>query len=502
MEQAIIKKIGNAINPPLQIGGLEITDSYLRYVAIRGKKADFISIKLAPGIIEDGKIKDKDKLLVALKGFHDQIIGKKKKAWVVASISDCNVYTEMFALPKSTGKDLEEAARLNLQMISPIDFNSAYADWHLVGEKEINGVTQSEILGAFVAKQVVEEFEQIADAAGFEIVAIEFPMFALARTITEMGSQFDQKKNYLIFRLGSDGISFGLVKNGELYFLHFVGWSAVYGSERRATLASLKKGIVDEIHKVLSFYETHWDGMLTNLFLVTPTFEDEIKMAISENFPNLTIEVPALKQFNNLSIGWFGVLGLAFRGIIPRDEDRMISLATTDTQKKYEIYQATNFIKLWRNISVSVLGGVLVLFVAIDVSLDGTTEKFKGNIARISQNAGVAKLEELQQEAALFNKKVDMLSRAQQERSSWSGFFADMQVMGGSSVAVKRISIQSLDVPVTLFGEAITQSAIGDFEKTLKANARVTDVKFALSSVSETPEGKFGFSMTFKLRNL
>ncbi len=197
MEQPIIKKITNAINPPLQIGGLEITDSYLRYVAIKGRKADFISAKLAPGIIEDGKIKDKDKLLGVLKGFHDQIVGKKKKAWVIASISDSNVYTEMFTLPKSTGKDLAEAAKLNLQMISPIDFASAHADWHLVGEKETNGVVQNEILGAFIAKQFVEDFEQIADKAGFEIVAIEFPMFALARAITEMSDQFDRKKKLL-----------------------------------------------------------------------------------------------------------------------------------------------------------------------------------------------------------------------------------------------------------------------------------------------------------------
>lgn len=500
MEKAIIKKIANAVNPPLQIGGLEVTDSYLRYVAIKGKKADFISTKLAPGIIEDGKIKDKDKLLGVLKGFHDQIVGKKKKVWVIASISDSNVYTEMFALPKLVTKDLDEAAKLNLQMISPIDFNAAYADWHLVGEKEVNGVVQDEVLGAFIAKQFVDEFEQLADAAGFEIVALEFPMFALTRAITEMSDQFDRKKNYLVFRLGSDGISFGLVKNGELYFLHFVGWGAVYGAERKATLASLKKTIVDEIHKVLSFYETHWEGVLSNLFLVTPTFETEIKMAITEGFPNLAVEVPSLRQFKDLSIGWFSVLGSAFRGIILRDEDKMISLTASDTQNKYNAYQATNFVKLWRNVSVTVLGSILVLFVTVDVFLGGVVTKLQRQSVEISQNPAVGKLAELQQEAEVFNKKVGTLTQAQQERSHWSDFFTDMQAMGGNDVTIKRISIQSIDVPVTIFGEADTQAAIGDFEKALQANPRVTDVKFQLSSVTQTEGGKFGFNMSFLIK--
>lgn len=502
MNNVIIQKIANTINPPLQIGGLEVTDSYIRYVAIKGKKADFISAKLDPGIIEDGKIKDKVKLGAILRGFHDQMTGKKKKVWVVASISDSNVYTEMFALPKVAAQDLSEAARLNLQMISPIDFNTAYADWHLVGEKEVNGVIQNEILGAFIPKQLIDDFEGIADEAGFEIAAIEFPMFALARAIVELSEQFDRKKNYLVFRLGSDGISFGLVKNGELYFLHFVGWGAVYGTERRATLESLKKMIIDEIHKVLSFYETHWEGMLTELFLVTPTFEKEIKAAIAENFPNLTVEVPMIRQFKDLSIGWFSVLGSAFRGIIPRDEDVMISLATAGTKDKYEAYQATNFVRLWRNITATIMVGILALFVGLDVSLTTSGDRLDGRRMELSQNPAAGKVNVLQQEAAIFNRKVDLLEQANRERLPWSGFFKDMQSMAGSDITIKRISIQGAEAPITIFGEAKTQMVIGEFEKALKANPKIGDVVFQLSSVSQVEGGKYAFSMSFKIKSL
>lgn len=500
MKHTFIKKIANAVNPPLQIGGLEITDSYIRFVAIKGKKADFVSTKLPPGVIEDGKIKDKDKVRDILTGFHNQMTGKKKKIWVIASISDSNVYTEMFALPKSAAQDIEEAARLNLQMISPIAFESAYADWHLVGEKEVNGVVQNEILGAFVQKQLIKDFEEIVDGSGFEIAAIEFPMFALTRAIVELSEQFDRKKNYLVFRLGSDGISFGLVKNGELYFLHFVGWSAVYGEQRRATLASLKKMVVDEIHKVLSFYETHWDGVLTNLLLVTPTFEQEIKAAISESFPGLVVEVPIIRQFKNLSIGWLSVLGSAFRGIVPRDEDAMISLATAGTGDKYGIYQATNFVRLWRNIVTTVLVGILVLFAGLNAYLSVNNGRLEQKLTGLSQNPATGKLDELRQQAAVFNGKVILLEQASAERLIWSGFFDDIQTMAGSDISIRRISIQSVDTPVTIFADATTQAAIGVFEKALRSDPKLSDVVFQLSSVSQIEGGRYAFSMSFKVR--
>lgn len=502
MNSTIIKKLADAVNPPLQIGGLEITDSYIRFVSIKGKKADFVSAKLEPGIIEDGKIKDKDRLLGVLTNFHDQMAGKKRKVWTIASISDGNVYTEMFSLPKSTGKDLAEAARLNLQMISPIDFNSANADWHLAGESETNGVTQNEILGAFVSRQLIEEFESIADKAGFEIAAVEFPILALTRAIVALSDQFDKKKNYLIFRLGSDGISFGMVKNGELYFLHFVGWSAVYGTERKATLESLKKTIVDEVHKVLSFYETHWEGMLTNLLLVTPSFEVEIREAIAQNFPNLVVEVPTLRQFKDLSIGWFSVLGSAYRGIIPRDEDDMLSLASTGTDDKYESYHRTNFVHLWRNISVAVLSGVLLLLIGLDVFLSNTATTLEERLTGESNDPVVSQLSGLHQEADKFNSAVDSLVRAKRERLVWSGFFKNMGVIAGEDVAIRRIAIQNIVAPVTIFGEAATQQAIGEFEKVLQSDSHVADVRFQLSSVSQIEGGRYAFSMSFKIKDL
>ncbi|OGM92784.1 hypothetical protein A2372_01195 [Candidatus Wolfebacteria bacterium RIFOXYB1_FULL_54_12] len=502
MDTTIIKKITDAINPPLQIGGLEVTDSYIRFVSINGKKADFVSAKLEPGIIEDGKIKDGDRLLKVLTDFHDQIAGKKKKIWAIASISDGNVYTEMFMLPKISGSDLVSAARLNLQMISPIDFNTANADWHLAGEREVNGVLQSEILGAFVSRQLIEEFERIADKAGFEIAAVEFPILALARSITALSDQFDKGKNYLVFRLGGDGISFGLVKNGELYFLHFVGWSAVYGSERKATLESLKKMIIDEVHKVLSFYETHWEGALTNLFLVTPTFENEIRDAITRDFPGLTVEVPVLRQFKNLSVGWFSVLGSAYRGIIPRDEDNMLSLATAGTDEKYEAHQLTNFVRLWRNISVTVLAGVLMLLVGLDVFLAGSATNIRERLAGGSSDPVFAQLSGLRQEAERFNGMVDSLARAKQERLAWSEFFKSIDAMAGGDIAIRRIVIQDIASPVTIFGEAATQPAIGVFEKVLQTNPNVSNVQFQLASVSQIEGGRYAFSMSFSIKKL
>ena len=501
MTNGLFKKLMDAVNPQLQIGGLEVSDAYIRYASIRGKRVDFVATKLPPGIVEDGKIKDKDRLLAILAGLHDRIVKKKnKKIWVIASIPDGNVYTEMFTLPKTTAESLNESALLNLQMISPIDYATAHADWHLAGEKSTNGVSQLEILGAFVSKQAVEEFEQIADRAGFEIAAIEFPMIALARAIVQLGDGFEKGKNYLLFKLGSDGIAFGLLRNVELYFLHVVGWGAVYGQERRVTLDSLKKMVVDEIHKVLSFYETHWEGSLTDMYMVTPTFEDELKKTISENFPKLVVQTPSLRQFKTLTLGWLSVLGAACRGVIPRSEDALISLATTGTEKKYEVYQATNFVRLWRNVVVTALVAMIILFGGLDIFLTGSIASQRQQLAGLSQNQNGGKLDQLQQEAILFNKKVGMLTQANQERSAWSNVLADINQLAGSTITIKRIQAQSIDGPITVFGETASNDLIGAFQHSLEQDPRVSDVSFQLASVTRTDSGKLGFSISFRIK--
>src|SRR3990167_4899887 len=130
------------------VGGLEINDLNLRFAYIKKGNVFSTSVKLEPETIKDGKIQDRQNFLKALNKLHSQISSySRKKICVIATIPDNNVYAQIFNLPESAEAQLEEAAKLNLQMISPIDFERAYSDWQAVGKSRENGF---EILGAFI----------------------------------------------------------------------------------------------------------------------------------------------------------------------------------------------------------------------------------------------------------------------------------------------------------------------------------------------------------------
>ena len=142
------------LNPAPNIGGLEISDLTLRFAALENGRLRQGLVQLPPGIISGGKILDRAKAIAALRALHTQIASLKKILHVVVLIPTNNVYTQAFAMPLVPEKNVRETALLNLQSISPIDINSAYYDFQLIGE---NKKGQLEAIGSFVNRAEVDE---------------------------------------------------------------------------------------------------------------------------------------------------------------------------------------------------------------------------------------------------------------------------------------------------------------------------------------------------------
>ena len=133
---ALAKKL---LWPEVNIAGLEIKEGSIRIVRLEAGKLKQASVVLSPGIIENGKIADKVKLAESLRSLHRQLGKPDEKIPVIALVPSINVYTQVFNLPILSRESLKEAAQLNLQSISPIDWNASYADWQQVGEQEKEG---------------------------------------------------------------------------------------------------------------------------------------------------------------------------------------------------------------------------------------------------------------------------------------------------------------------------------------------------------------------------
>ncbi len=479
------------------IAGLEIKDAAARIAQFENGVIKKSAVLLEPGIIEAGKVKDREKLAESLRKLHSQFSGAKEKIPVIVIIPSANIYAQVFSVPSLSGQELQDAAQLSLASISPIDLDAAYADW-----QQLSAVPRDnriEMLGAFVSSPVVDEYVDVLEGAGFTPIAVEFPALALARTIRDFSAGVDIRKPQVVLNVSSDGIDFIALRHGNLYFDYFIPWKVIQeeGKAGREILFSdFKETIVKEIKKVSAFYGSHWEGALDKIILVSQALNEEISNFIKENFHFEVVELK-LTQFRDLPTSWFGVLGSAIRGKMPRSEDNLISLMKVGTEEKYFRGRIQVSVKSWGNVLVATLGFLALLFVLTDSFLYRISERM------ISQNLGAsgaesAEIAELQEQARRFNQLLAKVSSAEEMSESQSPFFSEINLLAQRAVTLERILVNREAGTVLLSGQAGDEATALQFKNSLVA-AGYEDVSLPLSNIVPNPNQTVSFSLTFRL---
>ena len=494
------KKLLNILNPQPRINALEITDVDLKFCFFKKGEPFFYSIKLEAGIVADGKVVERDKLISALKELKKQIPSWIKKGnYVIVNISDGNIYTQLFNLPPAAGVNMEEAVMLNLQMISPIDFANVYSDWQLLGNKKESS-EEMEVFGAFVQKEVVDNFDYCLIAAGFMPVAIEFGGLALGRLAKECAVNISADNHFILFLVGVNGLGFSLVKNGDIYFNHFVSWQSVYKDQRQVSLDSFKDVIIEEIRKVMGFYATHWGGQVSELYLITYGLKEEIIELISKTF-SFKIESFTLSKYSNIPQLNFSVLGSALRGLIPRSSDTMISLSKIGTEKEFYNKKTIRFVKIWSVIVCAFLIFLNILFGSADIFLMRINSSLGEQRAFLisDKQAENIEVQKFQEEIIDFNRRIGLATKSYGERSKWSVFFEKIKLLTPNRVDIQRIFIQSVDAPVLITAHSADEQAAIDFKNNLASAQDFENVDLPINRIVSSGGG-VDFTINLKIR--
>ena len=485
-----------------------MSESVIRFIYF--KKGNLVTsrVDLPPGAIEDGKISDVENFKTALNTLHSQIVGKsKKKVYAVVNIPDVNVYTQVFSLPSVAENSLEGAVKLNLQMISPSDFSSVYSDWQRIGESGDRG-RQIEILGSFIQRKLVNELTRALTETNFVVVAVEFYSLAISRLIA--ASQ-KTKDILILLYLNSGGLGFAIIKEENLYFQHFINWPPL--EKKEITIDVLREIIVREVQKILNFSAKNWPQKVEKLLLITPALEDKVSQLISENF-SMTVQKLSLPNqlkkpddywsledegLSSLHSDWFGALGSAARGLIPRSRDIIISLASTGTEEEFSHYQLISFINFWRNMIVTSMIFLIVVFGGTDVFLSRSVNDLNARLSNLVNLPSVDEVNELQEKAKDFNSKVDMALSVREKKFDWSSLIGKISDLAGSDIMIDRIFIQSPNVPILFNGKASSERAIIDFKNKIDNSSIFKNSNLPLASVTPSGSGLLSFSLSFEL---
>ena len=481
------------------MGGLEITDTALRFVRYDGRAWRTASLRLPPGLIEAGTVKDHDQLVAALRELAAQVRGprgSRRAINVIVSLSSVNIYSQVFSLPIIRGEELEKAVQLNIQMVSPVESSQAYSGWQLMAQDQ--SAVRLDVLGAFINRSVVDGVSRALKEAGFLPHAVESRALSLVRLTRELAAGFDRRESYFALILDAAGIEFLIIRRGQLYFQYLNTWKDLYGGERQVSTEALEAVVVRSLHQVMNFYNAHWSELLSGIFISAGSMQERVAQIIADNFSIRPIELQ-LTLSEPVSPNWFVALGAGLRSLVPRREDAEISLLGVNAQDEFRRRQLVDFLDFWSVLVPVTLGVLLMVFGIADVFLTRLERGLKTNAFFAMNTEQVQSVTDLNRQLAAFNQSVAFIGKADVAASDKGALLENIVTLLHSyDLTLNHLYVQSSQLATSLTGCARTENQILQFKKALDADPRFQGVTLPLSEI-RSEECGLSFLINFSI---
>lgn len=482
------------------VAGLEVSDAALRLATFDGKAWRMSGVRLEPDVMEKGEIKDHEKFVAALKALKSKILnggGEDKKINTVVSLSSISIYSQVFSLPIVEGESLDKAIQLNVQMVSPVESSQAYSGWQLVGRDQ--DALRLEILSAFIERATVDKFSKALFEAGFLVVALESRALALSRVLRVEGEGIDVARSYTMVSIDGSGIDFLIIRQGQLYFEYFNPWRDIMDENGQVSMDLFRTTITRSLHQVLNFYGQHWSDPVNEVVLSATALGEEAKKVIEENF-STPVRFLFLKLGQAVGPEWYIALGSGLRGLVPRRQDKELSLLGFGAEEEFRREQLIDFVRFWRLVMPVSLGALVVIFFLADLFVIQTRRALESQSLFNLSNEQLREGETLQAEAKEFNKTVLAIRSAQNTAFLKSGLLEKLaNLMSASGISLTDFNFQSEGQPVSLVGSARSEDKIISFKNALAADPQFGSVNLPLISIVESPDG-VSFSMSFAVK--
>jgi hypothetical protein len=474
--------------------GLEISDEVLRLARFDGKAWQMHAIRLTPGVMEHGKIKNREALIAALAALKAKLgrSGGAKKINVVVSLGSVEAYTQVFTLPVVQGDSLEQAVALNLQMASPLEAGESYSGWQIVGRNE--NTVQLEILSAFVDRKVVDELADALFEAGFLAMAVESKALALTRVLREKGAGIEAGKPYLFVNLGNAGLDFLIIRNGELYFEYMTAWSDLADDKGEIAIAKFETTFATNLKQVLNFYNQHWTEPLTAIILSAIALEDEAERVIAESTSLPAVRL-TLVMGQPISSEWLMALGSSLRGVRLKTKHYEINLLGDDSRDRFHEEQLLHFMRFWRVVVPVTLALLVITFGVADAFLASTKNQIESRSVNLgsTQSSEIATLED---SAKRFNRLVGLVKTVESMQDPKNVALAAIADKAKDLITINRVTFQAFSVPITLSGTAPSEDRVIAFRAALDKDRAFSGINLPLTGI-QTNGASVSFSMSF-----
>lgn len=168
--------------------GLDINDLSLKIVKLKKKHggfsfASFKEVKLSPGIVQAGVIKNEAVLAKIIKSAYDTVEGRKLKTRnVVVSLPEEESFLQVIQMPKMSEEELNLAVPLEAENYIPMPIDQVYLDFKVIPSVK-NYFNHLEVLIVAMPKKIVDSYVFCVKKAGLIPIAFEAESEAIARAL-------------------------------------------------------------------------------------------------------------------------------------------------------------------------------------------------------------------------------------------------------------------------------------------------------------------------------
>lgn len=350
--------------------GLDFSDLTLRIARLkkRGKFFNLASwgeIKLKPGIITEGEIKNEAALIESIKNGLKLIKGEKLGIKnVVVSLPEKKAFLQVIQMPKMEAEELETAVPFEAENYIPLPIDEVYLDFQVVNSFP----DHFDVLITALPKKIIDSYIPCLKKSGLNPLALEIESQSISRAIIKNDlSPFPvfiidfgkSTTSFIIFsgpslrftssssicshnltRAIAESLKIDLVEAEKLKLEYGLRPPKKTSKDKKASEAMMPvlTSLVSDIKKYLHYYQTHNHkeypeskkmsqdiekiflcGKGANLKGLTDFLSFELKIPVGPGNPWVNILPQPLKEIPELSfeesLGYTTALGLALRGI-------------------------------------------------------------------------------------------------------------------------------------------------------------------------------------------
>jgi len=187
--------------------GLSITDDRVRVVYLENNKIKgYNSVYISDGIVVDGEIVNKNELFKLIeKSFNEARPKRIRNKRVRIALSESKSFLRLISMPVMEEKEINEAIKWEIEANIPLSLDQVYYDWQLVGDIFNGENNEIEVLVLAAAKRIVNQYLEILEEFGLEVVGIESETTALTKSLLNENST---EKTSLIINIDKNKTSF------------------------------------------------------------------------------------------------------------------------------------------------------------------------------------------------------------------------------------------------------------------------------------------------------